>query len=161
MKAIVALLLVGLALVVAQQACTYTTVGTNGETLQYDLSPLTLTGENYMIQDEKNNKYLLNICANATSGCTPAQAVCQQASNTRYYGCGILSTQKITDGESGPDSGVTVWYGEGTSCSGLIDRATTIYIGCSPDTETVVYDVMEASSCQYSIWMKSKYACPL
>ncbi|KAH3760166.1 hypothetical protein Pelo_8013 [Pelomyxa schiedti] len=160
MKAIIGLLLAGLTLVVAQQSCTYTTTGTNGQTLKYDLSPLTLTnGNSYVIDDSKGSTYWANICGNATASCTPTQAVCQQGSNTHYYGCGILSTMKFSDGENGPDSGVTVWYGEGNSCQ--YPRTTTIYIACSPDAETILYDIAELSSCEYTLWMKSKYACPL
>ncbi|KAH3744160.1 hypothetical protein Pelo_14448 [Pelomyxa schiedti] len=159
--AVVILMTLGLMAVSAQQSCTYQTVGTKGETLSFDLSPMTLAnGNNYMIKDSMGSTFYANICGNATAGCSPAQAVCQKGSNSYFYGCGDLSTQKFADGESGPYSGVTVLYSEGDFC-GSISRSTTIYIACSLSTEGEIYAAEEPGSCTYTLWMKSKYACPL
>ncbi|KAH3766722.1 hypothetical protein Pelo_1387 [Pelomyxa schiedti] len=162
MKAVVALFItLGLVAVYAQ-SCTYQTVGIQGETLEFDLSPMTLlNGGNYMYKDTSANIYWANICGNATAGCSPAQAVCQQAANAHFFGCGELSTQKFSDGENGPYSGVTVWYGEGTNCNGGIPRTTTVHIACSMSNEGEIYASEESTLCEYTLWMKSKYACPL
>ncbi|KAH3760456.1 hypothetical protein Pelo_7706 [Pelomyxa schiedti] len=160
MKVIVGLAL--LAAVACAMDCTYTTKGSDGEELKFDLSPITHASgeEDYIFTDSVYNTFFVNICGPTTAACKNSQAVCQQGTNKALYGCGALDNQKFSDGEHSPYEGVTVWYGNGTQCSSVA-RQTTIHIDCSLSADPAYIYAATEISCAYELWMKSKYACPL
>eukprot|EP01105_Mastigella_eilhardi_P004805 TRINITY_DN1649_c0_g1_i1.p1 TRINITY_DN1649_c0_g1~~TRINITY_DN1649_c0_g1_i1.p1 ORF type:complete len:297 (+),score=82.37 TRINITY_DN1649_c0_g1_i1:255-1145(+) len=147
-------LCVAVAAIGAHAACTYT----SPTGYSYDLSRLThAAGAADITYAENGSTFYVNVCGTTTAACQPStMSVCQQGGNKGYYGCGTLASQLFSGGEDG--NSVKVSYSDGTMCGNGVPRSTHITLFCDKSVEGVIDSVLE-SGCNYTMKMRSKYAC--
>jgi len=135
--------------------CSYT--ATDGS--HYDLSPL-ISAEFKWTSDLFN--YLIVICRDLSMSCYGMrQSVCRiSVFGGIEYASGSFSAVTFKDSPNGPNTGVTMIYGGGESCGGA-PRTTTIFFECEPGVEGVIYFLEESTACDLTVYLASKYACPL
>eukprot|EP01111_Echinosteliopsis_oligospora_P010362 TRINITY_DN320_c0_g1_i1.p1 TRINITY_DN320_c0_g1~~TRINITY_DN320_c0_g1_i1.p1 ORF type:complete len:263 (+),score=70.39 TRINITY_DN320_c0_g1_i1:113-901(+) len=179
MRSVILMLVVALPMMALAQCPTYTS--SDGK-YTYDLSGLTLgkTASYNGNEGTTPNKYTFNLCASNTDAshmgtCT---AVPQgtfavfQLTSSNCIPIGQTSQQVISDGQDGPDSGVTITYTNTLAAfkckdSGnnpTINRVAQIYVKCDASKTTPqvtgITEPPAPSKCHYNIAMSAAAACP-
>eukprot|EP00727_Mastigamoeba_balamuthi_P000173 m51a1_g10152 hypothetical protein (445) ;mRNA; r:5319-6784 len=148
------------------------------ETYYYDLSPLShAPGRPDLVTgpDALGNSFYVNLCGATTAPCSaPDTAVCQQASNGRYYCCGTSASQRLSPLGTVPSSpqhsrtaraglpgeGVTVTLEGGQRCSGGSQRRTAIRVVCDPRAVPGFFvAAAEEGPCSYALALNSSAGC--
>jgi hypothetical protein len=136
-----------------------------------DLSPLTRTSGDYTGSDATYT-YSMNVCgvSNAGGDCSAKRGViCQKTGST------LTSVMAYPDSNPPPSSwnfiqpqnpsrGVMQTYTNGDMCTlpggRVVARTVTIYYLCALTTDNTFTVTLDASSCTYSLVLKTQYSCP-
>ena len=112
-----------------------------------------------MTTDKNGDLFYFGVCSNAPS-CNTDSVACS-VSSEKSTPLGYLDAQQWTEKYSDKGQGISVVYGGGEDCEGVVGKNEfTITLKCDPDMEYRITDFGSKCSESRAI-IRTKYACPL